>query len=93
MKCLKRLIACFLAVNNLPLSIVDGWTFQQRLLFFKPNLKIPGRHGIRSVIINEYMAERERLATFFKSNSDMKVSFYVTNSVHFKLLTCKIRSA
>jgi hypothetical protein len=71
---LKRIIACFLAVNNLPLNIADTWTFQQILLFFKPDLMPPGRYAICSLILNEYMNERQWLATFFKLRSGLKVS-------------------
>jgi len=73
MTSLKRMIACFIAVHNLPMSIVDGWAFQQLLLFFRPDLKLPGRNGIRNVIIKEYKAEKQRLAAFFASLNDSKV--------------------
>jgi len=67
------MLACFFALNNIPLSIIEDWTFQQLFLLWNPNIKIPGRRGIRNVIIREFKDEKEKMIHFFNSRSDLKV--------------------
>ena len=69
----QRMLACFFAVNNIPLSIIEDWTFQQLFLLWKPNLKMPGRCGIRNLMVREFKDEKERMKQFFNSRSHLKV--------------------
>jgi len=67
------MLACFIAVTNVPLSIIDEWTFQQLFMLWLPNITFPGRRGIRNLIIKEYKTEKNRIIHFFKSNPELKV--------------------
>jgi len=69
-----RLLACHVAVGNNPISTVEDWHFRQILLYLKPDLNLPGRHGLREVILNEYKAEKERMISFFEMQPNLKVS-------------------
>jgi len=69
----KRMLSCFIAVTNVPMSIVDEWAFQQLILLWNPNVKFPGRRGIRNHIFREFKSEKERIIHFFNSRTDLKV--------------------
>ena len=68
-----RMLACFIAVTNVPLSIIEEWSFQQLFLLWNPNINFPGRRGIRNLVIKEYKAERERLYDYFRLDPNLKV--------------------
>jgi len=69
----QRMIACFIVVNDIPLSIVEDWAFRQLFLLWKPNLKFPGRKGIQNLILREFIDEKEKITDFFNSRPDLKV--------------------
>ena len=69
----QRMLACFIVSTNVPLSIIDEWAFQQLFLLWLPNIKFPGRRGIRNLIIKEFKTEKERIINFFKTNPELKV--------------------
>jgi hypothetical protein len=70
-KYFQRLLACFIAVGNRPLSTIENWHFRQLLLYLKPDLNIPGRRALCELIIREFQTEQIRMVS--RPGSDLSL--------------------